>query len=353
MAKRLLLAESFDTYGYDSGFGGPARARLDVEYAIFGVYYFPTASHARSGGGCLHVGDLSEVAYIREVFDQTETELMINISVNIAEFPFHNGKGVTVRNASAEIMFRVAVGVDGSVKVFDKDDDECGSSAPLISPAIFHSLEIRAKYHATNGEVEIKFNTPASHPSVVNTSTVKMGALPFLSCELGLAYDLSSGADFWFDDWIIRADDQDFIGCQILLDTRFPNSTEAGGDWTVTGAATAHEAIDEAVPDDDTSYIEAVNDGDTTGVGFPDAPTNIVGILGLFAKARVKTSAPGDGGIRIDCRSGATVEQGAAVVLPTGYVGVKQGFLFDPDTSAPWTSAAIDDVIIEYVNVEP
>lgn len=353
MAKRLLLAESFETYGFDTMFGGPARARLDVEYAISGVYIYPTNDSARSGNGSLLMGDSYGVEFIRHIFAQPETELMINASVMTDGFPFYNIKGLIIRNSDGQIMFAVVVGTDGSLRVFDKDNDECGSSYPVQSPAIFHSWEIRAKYHATNGEVEIKFNTPSDMPSIVNTSTVKMGDLPFNSCEFGRTTIDTTLTTFRIEDWIIRAEDQDFMGCQILLDTRFPNSTEAGGDWTITGAATAHEAIDEATPDDDTSYIEAVNDGDTTGVGFPDAPANITGIVGLFAKARVKTSEPGDGGVRIDCRSGATVEQGAANVLPTGYVGVKQGFLLDPNTAAPWTSAAINDIIIEYVNVAP
>lgn len=48
----------------------------------------------------------------------------------------------------------------------------------------------------------------------------------------------------------------------------YPTSTVSNTGWTITGAATAHQAVDDTTPDDDTTYIQTLTDDATITLGF-------------------------------------------------------------------------------------
>lgn len=340
----LLFADGYDTYGYGSFSNSDIKARLLSNYdSLTGLNVFPSSNYSRSGGGSLFIGTSYDQPHCRKIIGLND-ELMIGFAVLIPQAVQEESVGFALRNNLAELMCRVCIGVDNSICVFDKNGDECGRSYPRISAGVFHHIECRVKYHPTAGELEVRID--GETVSEINTNTIVMGSNQFFSFEFGAFITSFADKDAYFDDLVIY-DDQTFKG-PIIVGSYSPNGNGPESDWTIFGASSTYEAIDETITDDDTSYIQGNVASDKSSVTFPDAPLNIIGIYGVYSIARMKTSEPGEGKVRINCISNTTLEQGIEHNILSGYRYFGQGFEKDPNTGAAWLVASYNSIIIEF-----
>lgn len=114
--------------------------------------------------------------------------------------------------------------------------------------------------------------------------------------------------------------------------------------WTVNGAATAWEAVDDAVSDDDASYVNTSTTGAEFALTFAAPTTAFVGIHALRLKIRVNKHATRTNTFSFWVKDGSTYHQfgnqaSYSVSAGTGYVEFSVDSSTNPITDVAWTIA--------------
>jgi hypothetical protein len=123
-----------------------------------------------------------------------------------------------------------------------------------------------------------------------------------------------------------------------------PNATSES-DWSLTGAATHHEALDEgSLADGDTTNVTSasVNDRERLGVESYDGPST--GIIGVAVEAGVKATGAStdvDVGLR-ELDSGNNSEAVTSHTVDGSYTLAQHFSLVNPDTASAWTATELD-----------
>lgn len=147
-------------------------------------------------------------------------------------------------------------------------------------------------------------------------------------------------------NWIDEIDDvviHNSVGfCGDLRIGYFP-PTGAGTytQWPGTGAATPHEAIDDLVPDGNTTYVSSGTIGDKQSFPIGDVPVTATIKFAQHVIVAQKTDA-GPRTIAPKVVSGATEQNGSVFSLTTDYVTYLQPIDNDPNTGAVWTPAGFN-----------
>jgi len=146
-----------------------------------------------------------------------------------------------------------------------------------------------------------------------------------------------------FDELYITDTFEEWLGDQRVYTLR-PNANGASQQWTPNTGVDHFSLIDEATPDDDTTYLESstftqeeMNAHENLGV----APTQISGVVvNVHAK---KVADGNDSAIQIGVREGG-VNRYAATQLRPGitYERFSAGFLLNPADGLPFSAADID-----------
>lgn len=133
----------------------------------------------------------------------------------------------------------------------------------------------------------------------------------------------------------------------LTMETLVPTATVSAPNWSIFGAATVHEAIDEDPPDNNSTYVYSSVDGAKITVTFsnPSATWDLVEGITIRGRARNDTYAGGLGALNI--YSGATL---LGTVYVTGYsideTDQWSDFALDvpinPGTGRRWTVAEIN-----------
>ena len=144
----------------------------------------------------------------------------------------------------------------------------------------------------------------------------------------------------WVDDLYI--DDSQFRG-PVKVHTFFADADGTHSDFTRNTGSNDYEAVDDSVPDDDTTYVEGTATGDksTFGITTSGLSGRVVG-ASVFNRAR---KTPGDyASIKTLVRvGGSDYLFGQEHVLSENYLGFYGIFAVNPDTSNMWTATSLDN----------
>lgn len=214
------------------------------------------------------------------------------------------------------------------------------ATTPIIPTASFTYVEVRVYIHATAGELEIRFNgETVVNLTGINTKHPNSGMTP----EVDAFYIGGSGnVSFYYDDLYIRGDTVltagGFLG-DVKVVTVAPQANGTYAQLTPTGAASNFEAVDDATPDGDTTYVAGQSGKDS----YDLAPLNITGIIHAAQwNVLAKKSDAGERSLKHFTKSGATEQAGSLKALSTEYRYQSKVYETDPNTGASWTVADLD-----------
>ena len=198
------------------------------------------------------------------------------------------------------------------------------------------------------GSVTFQINggTPVTLTGLSTLSSGDSGA--WTGIHLGGSTITSSG-QIWFDDFVLMdasggAPWNDLLGDVQVIRLR----PVAPGDLTqfsVTGAPTNWQAIDDGDSPDITSYIEGSAAGITDSYTWETLPS-VAGtvIYGVKESALCYKDVAGGRTLMFLTRNGGvTYPEGTALAIPTGvgnYAYIKKAMMLDPKTGAQWAGAA-------------
>lgn len=271
-----------------------------------------------------------------------ETEIIVGFCVRYT----NAGAGTQIMRfqTSGAIAASLTLDSDGSVIFYRGNSSvELGRTLPgVYNNSVELYVECRILCSATVGEVEVRFNgnpTPLINLTGVNTGSSSLNQVVFYSQSAGTR-DHSA---FYLLDTSGPAPHNTFLG-HIRYAVLLPTAEGVTTGWTpLSGTDNALMVDDDSAPDGNTTYNAASNVGDKDTYVTGDMPTASTTIL---AVQPVLHAAKSDAGVRAlnhVIRSNGVDYPGAIdQYLGSSYTAFREPVLEDPDTSAPWTDAAIN-----------
>lgn len=271
--------------------------------------------------------------------------------------------GLAVRFGSLAAAYRVLSGRNGATESFNIVRNTAGrlvirSGTSVTDVAVGTQVLANSQWYY----MEVQFNYPGSgNPTVtvrVNgsvdvTNSSTFGSVTTLDRVVaGFSFSTVQVApSFSIDDLYILdslgTDNNTFLG-DVRVELLVPSSTSFNDGFTPTGAATNHEATDEALQDGDTTFTSATAVGRDIDFGMTDLSNTPSAIFGVAVQTvGMKT----DVGIRTTTsrlKSGAATATGAAHTLTsTAYTASPLQIIErDPDGNIAWTRPKLEAAVV-------
>lgn len=210
----------------------------------------------------------------------------------------------------------------------------------VLGTVAWHWVSIKVKLANTGGTVDVEVDGVGVFSFTGDTvSTGIEECVTFLWA--GGRFE-----NFIYDDFIITdvagaAPFNDLIADR-RIDTIQPNATGASADFTAEPVVDNYLNVDEASPDDDTTYVEAETSTDLdlynmAAMGFSPSSIDVVNVVAL-----VKNPDAGGTQLKLKVKTGTTEGTGAAQSPTSEYLYFAEQFLLDPDTAAAWTESGVN-----------
>lgn len=173
-----------------------------------------------------------------------------------------------IENTAGDLQGFFEINSDTGVAVLDCESAHLETATLLFTGGVWQHVEMRIKRHATLGELEIRRNGVTVGLSVgldtLGNSTTGFQKFIARSTNYAQRHYID---DFYIADTTGPAPQNTFIGDSRITVLR-PKANGLDNNFVAAGAATNWEAVDDALADDDTSYVESGQ------VGAKEAYTN-------------------------------------------------------------------------------
>lgn len=336
----LLWCDGFDHYGTLS-------ALTDGVYAEVAAGITLATTNPRTG---THHLAFSGASHVRRVLGGAKTSVGLGAAFYYPALPVANNVGRLFEFRDATNTAQITIGIqstgDISVKRGNAGGTEIGVTAsPAITAEAYQHVEAFVLFSNTVGTVEVRVNGV----TVISLSGVDTVATANVECSqvaIGGSAGINGGSPqlddlFCYDN--TGSYNNTFIGDRRVL-TLFPDSNTATADWTAVGAASGYEAIDEASPDDDTSYITASTVTDTSEFGLQNLPAGVSTISAVVMVERARKTEAGTANTQVSIVQGVSESAGADKPLTEVYTYRQDVFEIDPNSAAPFTPSEVDSL---------
>lgn len=243
----ILVMDSFDHYD-TSQFTKKWNAQIGLDSNVFSPPIITTDAGRKGYGLATRQGGSAWRS-----FADTST-----VAIGFAFRPMDIvSKRIVALRDEGTIQLYLQLSATGAVQVFRGNGTLIGNSAQILSAAKFYHIELKSTIASTGGTVTLKINGQASlgfSATSVNTQVspiARVNILQFGDPTTSLVY-------FHYDDlWVT---DGDQLGVQ-YVDVLRPNGGVPGYmDMQVVGAGSHYQAVNDTVPDDDSTYIYSPSD---------------------------------------------------------------------------------------------
>lgn len=318
----LLYLDSFDdrTSAYENRFGAKTA----------GVY---TAAFAGRTGNCMGLDTTSGGANVRHTNPSALATYIVGFAVKFNSL--HSAAFVQFLDGTTEHWSLYGNGAGGGIIAKNGAGTTLGTSAAgVLAAGTFAYVEIKHTINNSTGSVTVKVNgvTVISVTGVDTQNTGNATSDGFQLTNIG-----ASSAMFVDDLYVCDTTgsyNNDFLGpiqVQCLKPSGAGNSTQ----WTPDSGSN-YARVNEAHPDDDTSYVAANTVGNKDTYALGNLASTGVSVLGTQRIMRARVDTTGSHGIKDVQRIGGTDYEGAEkTVSSTSY-----GYYYDIDEVSPATGVA-------------
>lgn len=211
------------------------------------------------------------------------------------------------------------------------------SSTVSVPPSVWTYIEAKATIDDTVGAVEVRMNGVAVIV-LANVDTRNAGSALANSIGFGYLYGNSYGmvwlgTDFYIADASGGVNDS-FLG-DVRVQALLPTGAGATTTWTPNGGAN-WDRVDDATPDDDTTYISATAAGTVDTYTMADLTTPAGLVRGIQYCIDARKDDAGSRTVAPVVRTGAV----DYVVGAGQSLGASYGLLLEPQDTNPGTAAA-------------
>lgn len=348
----LLWMDGFDHYGGDAG------KMRDGVYASVGGAVTLSSTRARTGAySCKDSGSTAGNG-VRRIFGAAKVTVGVGFAVWLDDIPANaNYYGVAVLCDTDNVaQLELVLQPTGKLELFRANAGSPVSLGVTADGAVvagaFQHVEFRARAGNSDGAFELRVNG-ATVLSLSSVDTVATSHIEFSQVRLIEGVNtgntaLPSSGRTYVDDLFAWDDagsrNNDFLGDRRVR-TFFPNADTAVADWTPNGAASGWDCINEAAPDDDSTYIEAAALSGPALVSEFDIesmPATIGAVAAVQTVARMKKQEAGVANAQISMLSAAAAHAGTDRPLTTAYTYYGDVHELDPNTGTAWTESSLN-----------
>lgn len=351
---QIFWADSFDHYGTGAT-TGPTNMGRGV-WAQLGNNSIASTNGARTGTNYLSMGSESGLNAIRarRSIGEARTQVGVGYGIRYPTLPnnLDENKGLRLGDVANNSLYTLTVQTDGSIGIYTLGGPDTGSLLGSSAPAVivantWHHIEWIVVISTTLGS----FSVQVDGVSVLHLDNLNTGSTAITQVEW---MDLAGSNDVrnhHLDD-VICHDGSEFLGPVRVL-TLFPAADSTPQDWTVTGAATAAEAVDEATPDDDTSYIGAPIINDLATFEMPELPADLIELVGVYIPILARQEEAGTTTLQVSIITDGLTVAGPSLALTPSYNYKQSVFQEDPSQSGlPWTKEQFETSILQIERTE-
>ena len=348
----LLHADGFGSYGTDKnnltrGVYALADSRMSLQttplrsnLTTHNIRYSVTAGGPDFGN-------------LRFVLDSLQTELITGCAYRIQDAPGSNGENAVFTFSDSVNNNQVSLSVGTNLSLQLRSGSIGGtliaeSDANVIAADNYEFIEIYLRAGSAGspgGSVEVRVNgvTVINESGVATIATAVVGYQSvYIACGGGSGSETSYQQD-WYILNTSGSVNNDFIGDTVWY-TDFPTGDGTPQDFVPSATGDAYLMIDDADPDDDTTYIQAVNANEESQFTFDALPSQASTVVGTLYRALTRKTDAGAAELQVSMvsaeNSPATRENGAVISITETYDTVTEIFETDPATSSAWTVAA-------------
>lgn len=344
----LLWCDSFDYYGSTIGnlteglwaeiTGGVTLSTLNPRTGTHSMRVTNVSTQRRVLGGAKTTVGLAKAVYypflptgnnVQRIFEYRDAANAAQVSIVLQSTGVIEAKRGTVAGTSLGV-----------------------TASPVVTAETYQHIESLVFFSQTVGTIEVRVNgvtvLSLSGIDTVNTSLVECSQVVIGG---GAGPTAVSNVDiddvFAYDD--TGSFNNTFIGDRRVI-TLFPNANTVQADWTAVGAATGYEAIDEASPDGDTSYITAGipgSPGPISEFGIQNLPAGISAISAVVVVEMARKTEAGPANTQWSVISGASETAGLDKPMTEIYTYRADVFETDPASAAPFTPSEVDGLLIK------
>lgn len=348
----LLHCDGFDHYGVIANMSEGAWAEVGGGLSLSSANP-RTGSHAiRSGNGTSTTASI-----LRRVLGGAKTTVGIGMVTYYTNLPTVAAREKLFDFRDASNVIQVTIGLDTTGTISAWRSSTAGtllgtSSTPVITANAYQHVEAMVFFSQTVGTIEVRVNgvTALSLTGLdtVQSSLVECSQVTYGGSAQGNTTSQSDVDDvFCYDN--TGSFNNTFIGDRRVL-TLSPTSNTVQADFVAVGAATGYECIDEVSPDGDTTYISSAtvgSPGDISEFGIANLPAGISAVSGVILVEMARKTEAGPANTQWSVVSGSSESPGTSNPLTEIYTYRQNVFETDPATAAPFTSTAVDGLLIK------
>jgi hypothetical protein len=226
------------------------------------------------------------------------------------------------------------------------------SASPVITAETYSHIEAMVFFSQTVGTVEVRVNG-VTVLSLTGLDTVSSSLVECSQVAIGGNSAIGAGVAVDIDDVFCYDDtgsfNNTFIGDRRVL-TLFPDADTIQADWAVVGAANGFDAINQATPDGDTTYISAGVPGSptpTSEFSMENLPAGVSAISGVVLVNMSRKTEAGIANVQMSVISGASELAGTDQPMTEIYTYRQDVFETDPASAAPFTTSEVDALLIK------
>lgn len=341
----LIWMDGFDLYAVNGArIDGVMRSSLYANAVGF------MSDATRTGQGkCLLFNHMASGSEIRRAFELKDEIVvgfawktgMIDVLRNICEFRYDNHFGSSVT------QFSVFMAGDGAISLANYHDNgyryKAFDTGPnILFPNVWHYIEIRIKFHDTQGRVQVRVDNQTCLEYVGRTKRSDSPA----ACNIfrsGNYYleDVMNNSVYLDDLYILDTSGDefnDFLG-DVVVHGLLPVYDGDQNELSLTGGEIAHyTAVDEVSPDEDGSYLSGNEVGKRELFRVDEIPSNVINVLAMSVHARAKKDAAGASNLKLLAKYDDELSESGVQPVTTTYVTRQKIFERAPDGGS-WTKA--------------
>jgi len=343
----LLWCDGFDHYGTSTA------KMLDGVYAEVGTSASISTLNPRTGANHLRIngGSGQAATFVRRVLGGAKTTVGLGAVFYLTALPTGNNcqRIFGYADATNATQLGIVIQSTGTIEAWrgvpGSGTSLGATSSPVVVASAYQHIEAVVLFSQTVGTVEVRVNgvtvLSVSGVDTCNTALTECSQVYIGGAANGTQTDKTHYIDdlFCYDN--TSSYNNTFIGDRRVL-TLFPDANTATADWTAVGAATGYECIDEASPDDDTTYITAATVGLVSQFGLQNLPGGISVINAVVMVERARKTEAGTANTQVSVVSGASTTAGADKALTEIYTYRQDVFQIDPASAAPFTPSEVD-----------
>lgn len=301
------------------------------------------AANGRNGTNSFHVSaNVSGGCSVVKLLGGTQATLIAGFALRRNGDP---GKNVVLFRFREGTTNHIDLRMNTSFQLFfTRNGTAVGSAGTtVLSQAVYYYIEVKVFSHDTTGTVEAHINGAAEISSTGldtrNAGTPKLDTIVVGedTQNTGSSWDID---DLYVLDTTGSAPTNTFLG-----DSRVYASLPSGAGTTTQftpSTGSNYQNVDEATPDDDTTYNVDSTAGHKDTFAMADLPSSAATVYATQELTLARKDDAGTRTLRQVIRSGGTDYEGSDVAVPDGYNYARAIRETNPNTAAAWSGAEID-----------